>query len=141
VDLEVAGADRGLNPVTVASRVRERLRHGGLADSEEAQSPQLRRLRPREQCAYGLALERVSPQTLQLDRRARQHDYHVVAVLQNEPWSSSGEAQRVGALRDRGLLADPGLEVHVGPPQPVRERVRDVADLLVQLLVEAETHS
>jgi hypothetical protein len=47
--------------VAVASRVCERLRHGGLADSEETESPQLRRLRPREQGAHRLALERVSP--------------------------------------------------------------------------------
>ena len=51
MDLEVAGADRRLHPVAVAAGVRERLRDGGLADAEEAQPPQLRRLRAREQRA------------------------------------------------------------------------------------------
>jgi len=141
VDLEVAGADRGLDPIPVATRVRERLRDGGLTRAEEAQLSQLRRPSAGKDAPHRFALERRLPQALQLGRRARQHDHDGVPVLEDEPGRSPGEPERVRAFGDRGLFSDAGLEVRIGPPEPVREAAGDAADLLVQLFVEPEPHS
>ena len=91
MDLEVTGADRRLHPVAVAARIRERLRDRGLTYAEEAEPPQLRRLRIPEEPTQGFALDCLSPQALQLGRRARQDDDQGVAMLEHEAGRGAGE--------------------------------------------------
>src|SRR5205823_1826666 len=49
-----------------------------------------------------------------------------------------GQAQRPRARRERRLLPHPGLEVGVRPPQPLRDRPRDRADLALERLVNRQ---
>ncbi len=71
MDLEVARADRGLDAVGLAARVRERARDLRLARAEEPEDAVLRRLRPRQHAPHRLGLERARPQPLQLAGGAR----------------------------------------------------------------------
>ena len=84
MDLEVARADRRLDSVSVAARVREGLRDRGLAGAEEAEEPDVRLLRPCQHAAHGLRLDRLVPQPLQLARRAGQHDDDARSRLEHE---------------------------------------------------------
>ena len=114
---------------------------GRLTRTEEAQPAQLRWSCASEHSLDRLGLEGFRPQALQLGRRAWQHDHDRLPVLEDEPGRSPGEPERVRAFGDRGLFSDAGLEVRIGPPEPVREAAGDAADLLVQLFVEPEPHS
>ena len=136
VDLEVARADRGLHSVTVAACIRERLRHGGFADPEEAKEAALKRPRSSEERANRLRFERTWPEPLQFRRRSGQDDDDRPLRRQQEPGGRPGKAEHEGTLRDRRLLPHAGLEVRVGTAEPLGEAARDRPDLGVELLVE-----
>ena len=71
VELEVARADRHVDPVAVAARGGERLRDRRLRDAVEPEHAACGRLRPLEQPAQRLGLEHARPELLQLARRPR----------------------------------------------------------------------
>src|SRR5215468_4241468 len=139
VDLEVARADGRLDPVAVAAGVRERLRDGRLARAEEPEQADIRRLRARQHAPYGLGLDRLAPQSLQLPRRPGQHDDHTPVGLEHETRRRPREAERQRALGNRRLLLHAGLEVDVWTVHPPRECPRDPADLLLERFVDAQT--
>ena len=75
MDLEVARADRRLDPVAVAAGVRERLRDGRLARAVEPQHAALgRRRAARAPAGTARDVDRPRPEPLQLARRAGQDD-------------------------------------------------------------------
>ena len=95
MDLEVAGADRRLDPVAVAARLGERLRDRRLARAEEAQHAAARRRVARaSRRRSGSRLERVRPEPPQLARRPGQDDDDAAVVLEHEARRRSGEAER-----------------------------------------------
>ena len=58
-------------------------------------------------------------------------------MLEDEARRSPGKAERACAFGDGRLLPHPGLEVHIGPPEPGGESAGDPADLLVEVFVGA----
>ena len=99
MNLEVAGADRHLEPVTVATRLLKRLRDLRLAGAEEAKRAPQRRRSAVEHRAHGVDLERVRPEPLQLARRSRQDDHRRSVRVDDEPGRGAGQAE---ARRARG---------------------------------------
>jgi hypothetical protein len=55
--------------------------------------------------------------------------------LEHEARRRAREAEVDGAVRDRRLLADPGLEVRVRAAEAFGEAARDRSDLIVEVLV------
>ena len=138
VDLELARADRRLDPVAVASRVRKRLRDGRLGRSEEAQHLPTKRRRPLQDPAHDVGLERARPQPAELARRPGQHHHRARAHLEDEPRRSPREPERHRPLGQGRLLADARLELGVRPAQALRHHPRDRAYLLLEPLVDAQ---
>ena len=98
VDLEVAGADRRLDPVPVAARVGEGLRHGGFARAVEPEHAALGRDRLRQNPLQRLRLDRPWPEPLQLAGRAGEHDDHAAAGVEHDARRGAGDAERDGAV-------------------------------------------
>ena len=136
VDLELAGADRHLHAVALPARRRERLGDGRLGRSEEAEHPVLACRSPRQHTANSLGLERPGPEPLELPRWPREDDDDHGAEIEHEARCRSGEPERLRALRPRRLLAHARREVHVRPPETIRDHSRDRADLFFELAVE-----
>ena len=91
---------------------------------------------PREHAANSLGLERPGPEPLELPRWPREDDDDHGAEIEHEARCRSGEPERLRAIRPRRLLAHARREVHVRPPEPVRDRSRDRADLFLEHAVE-----
>jgi hypothetical protein len=105
VDLELAGADGRLDPVSVAARLLQGPRHGRLADAEQPQHMSPGRLRPRQQLAHRFAREGVRPEPPQLARRAGQDDDDAARRrLEDEPRSRAGKADGDSGSGPRRLL-------------------------------------
>ena len=138
VDLEIAGADRHVDSFALAARLTERPRHLGLARPVEAEHAPLRRLRAREHALDRLGRERAGPQPAQLGRRARQHDEDAAARVEDTSGRRAGEAERDGALGQRGLLLDARLEVGVRSAQPLRDPARNRLDLPLETWIADE---
>ncbi len=134
VDLELAGADRHLDAVALPARRRERLGDGRLGRPEEAEHPVLAR---RQLCASTRRTASVSSALGQSRWSSRggpgRTTTTTAAEIEHEARCRSGEPERQRALRPRRLLAHAGREVHVRPAEPVRDRSRDRADLLLEL--------
>ena len=128
VDLCVAGADRDLHAVAVATRPGQRRGDGRLGDAVEAQHAVLRGPGAREQAAHRLRLERVGPERLQLPRRPRQHDGDAGAGSEDERRRRADEADHERSLGNRRLLSHARGEVRIGPLHPLRESPRTRLD-------------
>ena len=123
VDLELAGADRHLHPISVAAGLRERSRHRRLAHAEEAEHTPPRGLGTRQKLLKGLGLERARPQPLQLEGRSRQQHHDASAVPgHDETRRRPCEAERERALGNRRLLRHAGRKVGVVALQARRRR-------------------
>ena len=139
VDLEVARADRRLDPVAVAAGVVERLRDGRLGDAVEAQHAPLGRPRAREQPPQRLGLERLRPERLQLARRPGQHHRDRVAGLEHERRRGARRAPSDDRALGHGrLLAHARREVRVRPLQPLGDARETRLDLRLELRVDDE---
>ena len=141
MDLEIPGTDRRLDAVAVTTCIGERLGHGRLAGAEETELAERGRTRTTQDATHRLRLQCAPPQALQLGRRPGQHDDDGLAAVEDETRRRPGEPEREGAIGNRCLLAHAGLEVDVGPPQPLGEGPRDRADLVVQPVVEFQPHA
>ena len=133
-DLARVRADRGLDSLGLSPGLRERARHRRLAQPVHAQDAPLRSLRPLEDTAHGLVLERRSPQPSKLRRRPGQDDSHGAARFHDEARSRAGDPDHPPPLGHRRLLAHALLELGVRPPEPLRDPPRDALDLRGQLL-------
>ena len=130
VDLEVAGADRRLDAVPVAARLRERPRDRRLADAEEAQRRRAGgRARASTRCTR-LGLERARPEPPQLAGRAGQdHDDAAVRPRGRGPAPSRRARATSAPSGTVACLRHARREVGVRPPQALGDRARDLLDL------------
>ena len=138
MDLEVAGADRRLDPVPVSSRVGKRLCDRRLAGAVEAQHAARGPLRAGEESLHGFGLERPGPELAELPRRAGEHDRDAASDRDDEARSGADEADRDRRLGPGRLLADAVGEVSVRPPEPLRDGARARLDLLLERPVDDE---
>ena len=83
------------------------------------------------------ALERLRgdsswPEALQLAREAREAPRRRRCPLEHDPRGRAREAERDGALGQRGLFRDAEGEIRVGPPEPLGDDAGDLLDLLFE---------
>ena len=128
VDLEVARADRHLDPVPVSARARERLGDRRLAEAEEPQHAPLWRACAAEQPAQRLRLEHARPELLQLSGRPGKRHRDAAAEVEHERRRRSGEPGEDRALGHDRLLAHPVRELGVGTTQPLGHGARACLD-------------
>ena len=129
MDLEVARADRRLDPVAVAAGLGERTRHGRLADAVEAEHPPAGGRRAREHRLNGLARDGRRPEPAQLARRAGHHDVDAALARRRRARAPCRRFPTTTAPVGHGrLLRDAGREVPVRPVEPLRDPPRDPLD-------------
>ncbi len=138
VDLEVTRADRRLDAVTVAARVGECLRDRGLADAVEPQDAPLWRRGALEHLRERRRGDRAWPEALELPGRPGQDDDDAAARVENDAGGGARNAERLGSLRQRRLLAHARSEIGVRASHALREAARDLLDLGLERGVDLE---
>ena len=138
MDLEVARADRHLEPVSVTPGFLERLRDLRLAGTEEPERPPERRPAAVEHAPDRIRLERLRPEPLELGRRPRKHDDRRPVRVDDEARRRAGEPEDVSTLGHLRLLGHTLREVRVRALHPLRGHARDALDLGLELLVDPE---
>src|SRR4029453_16258175 len=138
VDLELARADRRLHPVSVPSRIGERLGDSRLGRAEETEDGPPGAGCTFEHTPYRLRLDSTWPEPAQLARWARKRDDDAAVRLQHDARGRAGEPERDRALRKGRLLPDADRELGVRPFQAVGDHLRDLPDLELKSLVHDE---
>ena len=136
--LQVVRADRDVDALALSPGPLDHPGHRRLGQAEEAEDPVVG---PASRLQHPLdrhGLECPRPQPLELSRRPGQHDHDAGAHLEHEARSGAGQPQRLGAFRDRRLLANAGLELLVRAAKPLREPANDPADLALERRIEDE---
>src|SRR3954447_13094438 len=138
VDLEIARADRGRQPIALSPSLGQGPGDGRLARAVEAQHAPLGHGCPLEDPPHRFGFERRAPEPLQLGRRPGQHHGHAAARVQDESRRGAGDSDHARALDERRLLAHALGEVAIGPAQPFGNCTRHALDLTLQLGIDDE---
>ena len=135
--LEVVRADRDVDALALSPGPLDHPGHGRLGQAEEPENAVVGSARRLQHTLDSRRLERPRPQPLELPRRPGQHDHDAPLHLQDKARCCAGQAERLGAFRDRRLLPNAGLELLVRAPKPLREPADDLADLALEGRIDA----